>query len=129
MRLLVVDDDEILRCLLVAQLSEAGHTVDECADGMAALSMITSKFYNAVICDWEMPRLDGPGLCRAVRAGPGGNAIYLIMLTGRDTAMAQAEGFHAGVDAFLVKPCDPVELLATLRTAQSIISLPKLKAS
>jgi sigma-B regulation protein RsbU (phosphoserine phosphatase) len=129
MRLLLVDDDEIFRCLLVNQLSRAGHSVDEAGDGVDALAKINAEMYDAVICDWEMPRLDGPALCRMVRAGRHGRELYFIMLSGRSTAIEQADGYDAGVDAFLTKPCDHTELLAALRTAQSIAEMPVRKAS
>jgi DNA-binding response OmpR family regulator len=129
MRLLLVDDDEILRCLLVDQLTRAGHTVDEAVDGKDALTKINAEIYDAVICDWEMPNLDGPALCRAVRAGRHGRELYFIMLSGRTTPIEQADGYDAGVDAFLTKPCDHTDLLAALRTAQSIAEMPVRKAS
>jgi DNA-binding response OmpR family regulator len=129
MRLLLVDDDEILRCLIVNYLTREGHAVDQATDGLAALASINSNCYDAVICDWEMPGMDGPALCRAVRAGPQGHGLYFIMLTGRDSAVAQAEGYDSGIDAYLNKPCDLTELSASLRTAQSIADLPLRKAS
>jgi len=64
--------------------------------------------------------------CAAVRHG---RDLYFIMLTGRDTAIAQADGYDAGIDAFLTKPCEMTDLLAALRTAQSISSMPRRKAS
>jgi len=129
MRLLLADDDEILRCMLVHHLTQAGHSVDEAVDGADALTKIETGNHDAVICDWEMPNLDGPDLCRAIRAGRHGRNLYVIMLTGRDTMLAQAEGYDAGADAFLTKPCDTTDLLAALRTAQSITGMPQRKAS
>ncbi len=123
MRLLLVDDDEILRCLVGNCLLEQGHEVDEATDGQHALKLIDANRYDAVICDWEMPHLDGPSLCQLVRSRPSGREPYFIMLTGRDSAAAQADGYEAGVDAFLSKPCEPTDLLAALRTAQSILDL------
>jgi DNA-binding response OmpR family regulator len=129
MRLLLVDDDEILRCLLVSDLTGAGHVVDESVDGSDALAKIKANSYDAVICDWEMPKLDGLELCRIIRGDRNSQNLYFIMLTGKETAAAQADGYEAGVDAFLTKPCDPTDLLATLRTAQSISDLFVRKAS
>jgi CheY-like chemotaxis protein len=123
MHLLLVDDDEILRCLLVSDLTGAGHIVDESVDGSDALAKIKANNYDAVICDWEMPRLDGLELCRTIRGDQCSRNLYFIMLTGNGTAAAQADGYEAGVDAFLTKPCDTKDLLATLRTAQSISDL------
>ncbi len=129
MRLLIADDDEILRCLLNHQLVRAGHSVEEAIDGADALARINTAHYDAVICDWEMPTLDGPDLCRAIRAGRHGRDLYIIMLTSRDSMIAQADGYDAGADAFLTKPCETTDLLAALRTAQSIIGIPQRKAS
>jgi DNA-binding response OmpR family regulator len=129
MRLLFVDDDEAVRSPMVNQLTKSGHIVDEAVDGQQALEKINAVNYDAVICDWEMPRLDGPSLCRAVRAGRHGRQLYFIMLSSRNTLIEQVEGYDAGMDAFLGKPCDCTDLLAALRTAQSIAEMPVRKAS
>ena len=91
MRLLLADDDEILRCMLVHNLTQSGHSVEEAVDGTDALVKINNGKYDAVICDWEMPNLDGPDLCPGhSRAGMGG-IFYVIMLTGRDDFFATAQ--------------------------------------
>jgi DNA-binding response OmpR family regulator len=125
MRLLLVDDDEVLRCIVGESLTDNGHEVDLAVDGIEALQQLARRSYDAVICDWEMPRMDGPTLCRTVRSGPLGREPYFIMLTGKDSPVAEADGFDSGVDAYLAKPCEPTDLLAALRTAQSIGAIPK----
>ncbi len=120
MRLLLVDDDEILRYLVNDYLTRSGHEVDQATDGTSALSLVESQKYDALICDWEMPGMDGPALCRAIRAGTNGRDLYIIMLTGKDSPASEVDGFDSGVDAYLIKPCEPTDLFAALRTAQSI---------
>ena len=115
MRLLVVDDDEMLRCIVGEFLMDQGFQVDMASDGLEALNMIQKRKYEFVISDWEMPRMDGPALCRALRREPGGGDIRFILLTGRDSATAESDSYQAGVDTFLHKPCDRSQLMAALR--------------
>lgn len=118
MRVLLVDDDELVRSLTAYQLASAGHEVVEAGDGLEGLSRVESGKFGAVVCDWDMPRMDGLTLCRTIRSGPLGLSPYFILLTGNESPVAQAEGYDAGADAFLVKPCTPEALFAAVRTAE-----------
>jgi phosphoserine phosphatase RsbU/P len=121
MRLLLVDHDDVLRCLMGEFLLDQGHSVDLAVNGVEALASINANRYDVVICDSEIPLMDGPTLCRTVRQGTTGRVPYFIMLIDRSAPEAtavEAEGFDSTIDACLTKPCEPADLLAALRTAQ-----------
>ena len=123
MRILIADDDEMSRELLRFTLESDGHEVLLAADGLEAISVLEGGAAQCVVTDWEMPNLDGPGLCAAVRAGDYGSYVYLIMLTARNVDRGAADGLNCGADDFLLKPFDRAELLARVRVAERILSL------
>lgn len=111
-RALVVDDQQTIRSLVRAGLKDIGiHNIEDAVDGEDALRLLLSARFNLIISDFNMPKLDGLGLLRAVRMTPQLKSIGFIMLTGRaDTDLVQrAQQF--GVNNYLVKPFT----VATLR--------------
>ena len=123
MRILLVDDDEILIDMVRHMLEHEGHRVESAGDGNAGLSLVRRAAarrepFDVIVTDWEMPGLKGPELCRAARIASADRPPYVIMLTCRKTPRDQADGFEAGTDDYLVKPLEPEELLASIRTAQ-----------
>ncbi len=123
MHVLLVDDNEVSLTLLEATLTRAGYTVRCARDGAEALDIITRDTIRLVVSDWEMPRMSGVDLCRALRARSDAGYVYFILITARGSREALAEGFAAGVDDFITKPCDPTELIARVRAGQRILSL------
>jgi CheY-like chemotaxis protein len=79
-RILVVEDDDLLRCLQEAVLSSAGYGTQGAVDGEEALVMLATEEFDLVLTDRSMPRLDGCGLVRALRAA--GSRIPVIMVSG-----------------------------------------------
>src|SRR5882672_9987874 len=67
MRVLIVDDDDVVRMMLQEALSEAGYDVTSVSDGRQALDAIRQDGCRLVVSDWQMPRMTGVDLCRAVR--------------------------------------------------------------
>lgn len=111
-RALIVDDQQTIRSLVRAGLKDIGiHNIEDAIDGEDALRLLLSARFNLIISDFNMPKLDGLGLLRAVRMTPQLKSIGFIMLTGRaDTELVQrAQQF--GVNNYLVKPFT----VATLR--------------
>ena len=110
-KILVIDDDDVTLKLVTLHLTRAGYAVEECVDGIRALSAITMAPPDLIISDVQMPVLDGYGLLSALRAQPATEAIPLILLT----ANADHEGFRKsmklGADDYLTKPVDRQELL------------------
>jgi signal transduction histidine kinase/ActR/RegA family two-component response regulator len=116
-RLLVVDDNEIVRQVLCALLRHDGHSVEEASDGAQALERLALREFDAVLMDVQMPRLDGMEATRRLRRGEGGVLDPSVPVVGvtalADTDTRQACE-HAGMDAVLTKPVHPRTLVATL---------------
>ncbi len=123
MRVLVVDDNEVSLILIGATLTTAGYDVETARDGVEALERIRSEGFRLVVCDWEMPRLSGLDVCRAIRTQAGPGYVYLILVTVHDSPAAIVEGLSAGADDFIRKPFNPSELIARTRTGERILSL------
>ena len=113
MRVLVVEDDERLADVLTRGLSEAGHAVDVRPDGLQGLAAAGAGAFDVIVLDWMLPGLDGPSVCRALRAQ--GDRTPVLMLTARQTVGDRVDGLDAGADDYLTKPFALDELLARLR--------------
>src|SRR5205809_49830 len=122
MRILVADDDRVTTELLRRTLVHEGYDVVTVADGERALGAMTGGDFRVLICDWEMPGMQGPEVCRRVRSMDAGY-VYIIMLTSRSGASSMAEAVSAGADEFLSKPVEPDELLVRVRTGARLITL------
>jgi putative two-component system response regulator len=122
-RILIVDDSKIALTFLKNILEESGYEVVTAADGHQAMAALRSGSCRLVISDWEMPRMNGIELCRAIRSEDLLGYVYLILLTGHNLLNEKVEGLRAGADDFISKPFDPAELLARVQTAERILSL------
>ncbi|MGH7436891.1 MAG: ATP-binding protein [Polyangiaceae bacterium] len=114
-RVLVVDDNADLRGYLVELLAPA-YEVAATSDGLEALDSVREWQPEIVISDVMMPRLDGFGLLRRLRADPASASLPVILLSARAGEEAAIEGLDAGSDDYLVKPFSARELLARVRT-------------
>lgn len=114
-RLVIADDNSDLRSYLSALLSPT-YDVVACADGEAALSEIRTHPPDLVLSDVMMPKLDGFGLLRALRAETRTSSIPVILLSARAGEEATIEGLDVGADDYLAKPFSARELLARIRT-------------
>ena len=123
MRILIVDDEPVSLNLLSLVLQQSGYEVDCAHDGAEALTMLAQGQHALVISDWEMPRMNGLELCRAIRARDYRNYVYVILLTARERCESVVEGLAAGADDFITKPFNPEEMTARIRVAQRILSL------
>lgn len=104
-RTLVVDDQLTMRSLVRSGLKDLGfQKVEEAGDGEAALRALVADPVHLVISDYNMPKLDGLGLLRAVRAHPPLKSTAFIMLTGRADADLVKRAAQFGVNNYLVKP-------------------------
>jgi DNA-binding response OmpR family regulator len=116
MRVLVAEDDEGLRSVLVRGLRENGYAVDSAADGRQALRYLDTYEYEVAILDWRMPEVTGLEVVQQLRRR--GSALPVLMLTARDTAGDRVMGLDQGADDYLVKPFHFGELLARVRALQ-----------
>lgn len=114
-RVLVVDDNADLRAYLCGLLAPL-YDVTSAADGQDALEAVRSQRPEIVISDVMMPRLDGFGLVRALRADPATASLPVILLSARAGEEAAVVGLGTGADDYLVKPFAARELLARVRT-------------
>jgi two-component system response regulator MprA len=113
MRILLVDDEPALRQSVARSLRFEGYTVVTASDGREALDVVRSARPDALVLDVMMPRLDGLGVCRSLRAE--GDRTPVLMLTARDAVQDTVAGLDAGADDYLAKPFAYDELLARLR--------------
>ncbi|MGC4090529.1 MAG: diguanylate cyclase [Polyangiaceae bacterium] len=124
MKILLADDEPIARTMLEHWLSGWGYTVVPVKDGEAALEAIRNDpEIRLAVVDWVMPKVDGLGVCRAIRSGPNEPYIYVLLLTARDNKSDIVEGLDAGADDYLVKPCNPLELRVRLRAGRRVVEL------
>lgn len=123
MKILVAEDDDASRTILLAQLRKLGHEVLGAADGEEALAGFDRENPDVVITDWKMPRMDGLELCRRIRQADRREYTYIIILTSLDRKVGFLEGMNAGADDFVNKPCDTIELNVRLRVAARILAL------
>ncbi len=102
---LVVDDQMTIRSLVRSGLQQLGFKdIREASDGEAALRALLSQSAHLIISDYNMPKLDGLGLLRAVRAHPPLKSTAFIMLTGRADSDLVQRAVQFGVNNYLVKP-------------------------
>lgn len=113
MRILLVEDDELIGDGIATGLRDDGHAVDWVQDGEAALAAVRTHEYAAVVLDLGLPRRDGLEVLRRMRAG--GDATPVVILTARAAVDERVAGLDAGADDYLAKPFALDELLARLR--------------
>jgi sigma-B regulation protein RsbU (phosphoserine phosphatase) len=127
MRILIAEDDAATRRILEVTLGHLGWDVITAADGDAAWRAFeTLKGKDApemAVLDWMMPGLEGPEICRRLRATPGFELVYVILLTSRDGTEDIAQGLAAGANDYVAKPFDPIELDARIRVGERMVRL------
>ena len=122
MKVLAVEDDPVARAILRRTLERLGHEVVEAKDGEEAWEAWLREKPRVAVSDWQMPRLDGLGLCKRFRAQEGRDYVYFILLTAtNDSAHNRRAAAEAGVDDFLTKPIELSRLWARLRVAERIL--------
>lgn len=138
-KILVVDDEVNIRRILETRLSIMGYSVVTAADGEEALLMYKKEMPNLIILDIMMPKLDGYGVCQAIRKD---SEIPIIMLTALSDITDKITGLELGADDYIVKPFSPKELevrvksilrrverlpLGQLNTSLGILSIGSIK--
>jgi DNA-binding response OmpR family regulator len=124
MRVLIADDDVVLRHSLRVHLERWSFQVTECVDGHQAWDALnTEQAAGLASLDWNMPGLDGPSLCRQLREVPALAAMYVILITGNQDQKNVVLGLESGADDYIKKPFDWNELRARLRIGSRIVSL------
>ena len=108
-QILVVEDDVQFNRNICSCLERGGYRAAGCHDGMEAFDRLGEKVFDLIISDIMMPNLDGFAFAKAVREQD--DLIPILFLTARGDISAKSEGFHIGVDDYMVKPVDMEELL------------------
>ena len=116
MRVLLVEDDPLLRSQLKTTLDQVGYAVDEATDGQEALHLGSTESYDAIVLDLGLPVLDGLTVLQRWRSH--GQTTPVLILTARDSWHEKVAGIDAGADDYLTKPFHTEELLARLRALQ-----------
>ncbi len=124
MKILVADDDPLVRTMLRATLTKWGHDATVVEDGRAAWGLLRESEEPLVaILDWVMPHLSGDQLCALVRDMEVQRPLYVIMLTSKQSIDDVVAGLEAGADDFIRKPFDPRELQARLNVGIRMVEV------
>ena len=127
MRILVAEDDTITRKILESTLGQLGLDIITAPDGTTAWRILQElKGKDApqlALLDWMMPGIDGVEICRKLRATPGFELMYIILLTMRSGKEDLAAALLAGANDYITKPFHPVELEARVRVGERMVKL------
>ena len=111
MKVLIVDDEEMIRNVLKEYVEFEGSEAFEAADGMEAVRMCRDNYYDIILMDVMMPRLDGFSAVKEIRKT---KDIPVIMLSARGEEYDKLFGFEIGVDDYVTKPFSPKEVMARI---------------
>lgn len=112
-RLLIADDDDQIRDLLVFDIQSSGYIVDSAQDGEIALKKALENNYDLIILDVMMPKMTGYEVCKNIRLVK--PDVPVLMLTAKGSIKDKTEGFDVGADDYLVKPFEIQEVLLRIR--------------
>jgi DNA-binding response OmpR family regulator len=116
MRVLVIEDDDLVASGIVAGLRLSGITADHAATASSAETFLRTSTFDIVVLDLGLPDADGLDLLRRLRGG--GLHLPVLVLTARDAVQDKVAGLRGGADDYLVKPFDLAELVARLHALQ-----------
>jgi len=114
-RILVAEDDEMIRVVIRRLLEREGFEVTLCGDGSSALRAVYENSYSMILSDVRMPQLDGFELLRRVRELPDAERTPVVLLTSMGKEQDVHRGFELGADDYIVKPFSSSELLSRVR--------------
>ena len=113
MRILIAEDDEVLRDGLCRSMRQAGYAVDCAGNGKEAIQVLLGELYDLVILDLGLPKLDGMSVLKQLRVH--NQHVPVIILTARDGVEDRVKGLDLGADDYLTKPFNLPELEARVR--------------
>ena len=111
MKVLIVDDEEMIRCVLKEYVEFEGGTAFEAVDGMQAVKLCRENDFDIILMDVMMPRLDGFSAVKEIKKI---NNVPVIMLSARGEEYDKLFGFEIGVDDYVTKPFSPKEVMARI---------------
>ncbi|UCD84664.1 MAG: response regulator [Deltaproteobacteria bacterium] len=109
-KVLIVDDEEMIRDLVKVSIKDLGVDTYEAQDGVEALEKVKEVKPDLVVLDILMPNKDGFRVCSEIKENPETSGIYILIITSRDTVLTQIALKRTGADDILFKPFDPKEL-------------------
>lgn len=121
-KILIVDDEEMIRNVVREYAEFEGYETDEAEDGMQAVEKCRKNDYDLIVMDIMMPKLDGYSACREIRKS---KQIPVIMLSARGEEYDKLFGFELGIDDYVVKPFSPKELTARIRAVLKRAAAPE----
>lgn len=114
-RLLIIEDEDVLRRDLQEILTLEGYQVDTAANGLEAVDVVRNAIPDLILCDIRMPGLDGYQVLKAVRELPGGFNVVFIFLTAKVESEEIRAGMNLGADDYLLKPVTHKDLMTAIR--------------
>ncbi len=123
-RILVVDDEDAIRDLIVFNLTQQGFEVIEAADGIEALAKVKESQPDLILLDLMLPQMDGLEVCQKLRHSKEFSSIPIIMLTARGDEVDRVLGLEIGADDYVTKPFSPRELTARVKAIFRRMSQP-----
>jgi len=117
-RVLIAEDDEIMRAMIKAMLEADGYAVLEAGDGLQAWEILDRQGADLLVSDVNMPGMDGFALVRKARGDRRFRKIPIIMLTIRGEAESQVKGYNVGADEYIPKPFEVVVFMSRLKAVE-----------
>ncbi len=114
-KVLVVDDEEVIRKFLRIHLGKLGYEVKEAADGEQALEQLGKDDFDLLICDIMMPKKDGWEVIKQCKSNPKMKNIPVIVLTAKDQDSDMFKGYDLGANYYMTKPFTKAQLLYGLK--------------
>ncbi len=112
---MLVDDSETIICVLRAYLMDQGYGFSVASDAESALRCVLHEQPDLIIADIQMPGLSGLDLCRMLRGTPRLSHIRLVVISSGWTASRHEEAGRIGIDGWLAKPVNPVQLMSLMK--------------
>ncbi|MGV2940600.1 response regulator transcription factor [Mesobacillus sp. LC4] len=114
-RILLAEDEEILRMLITDTLEDEDYQVDEACDGQEALDLLQDGKYDLIVLDYMMPLYSGLEVILKIKQGGINRDVPIMMLSAKSQLSEQEQVIAAGADYFMAKPFSPLELLGKVR--------------
>jgi DNA-binding response OmpR family regulator len=114
-RILLAEDEEIIRMLIVDTLEDEDYHVDEAADGEEALKLFEQNEYDLLILDYMMPGYSGMEVIKKVRAGLVNSEVKILMLSAKSQKNEQEMILSVGANEFMPKPFSPLQLIEKVK--------------
>ena len=122
-RILIVDDSETNRDILVTRLATHGYDLSQAADGEEALAAAREQLPDLILLDVMMPKLDGIEVCRRLKGDPSLPFMPIILVTAKTDSKDVVAGLDAGADEYLTKPIDQMALVARVKSVLRVKEL------